>query len=183
MPANGPETGILFFLVDWTHRFTDLVQLSVSRNAVISDYFPFFVIFSPESNKKYFFSPIYFKFIVSKVGKMLTEHEKATEKDLKLSIERIIDLVRNVRNGLIHDFLQDANLRTYFLQQYNRELSQVKAEFLKRDLKELLDSPVDLSHYGLLIKQMQDSNTASISSTHHDLFYKELEKIFTRYNY
>ena len=114
---------------------------------------------------------------------MLTEHEKATEKDLKLSIERIIDLVRNVRNGLIQDFLQDANLRTYFLQQYNRELSQVKSEFLKRDLKELLDSPVDLSHYGLLIKQMQDSNTASISSTHHDLFYKELEKIFSRYNY
>ena len=114
---------------------------------------------------------------------MLTEHEKATENDLKLSFERIIDLVRNVRNGLIQDFLQDANLRTYFLQQYNRELSQVKSEFLKRDLKELLDSPVDLSHYGLLIKQMQDSNTASISSTHHDLFYKELEKIFSRYNY
>jgi len=114
---------------------------------------------------------------------MLTEHEKATEKDLKLSIDRIIDLVRNVRNGLIHDFLQDENLRSYFLQQYKRELSQVKAEFLKRDLKDLLNSPIDLSHYGLLIKQMQDSNTASISSTHHDLFYKELEKIFVRYNY
>lgn len=114
---------------------------------------------------------------------MLTEREKATEKDLKISIERIIDLVRDVRNGLIHDFLQDANLKSYFLQQYNKELSQVKAEFLKRDLKELLISPVDLSHYGLLIKQMQDSNTASISSTHHDLFYKELEKIFNRYNY
>lgn len=114
---------------------------------------------------------------------MLTEREKATEKDLKISIERIIDLVRDVRNGLIHDFLQDTNLKSYFLQQYNKELSQVKAEFLKRDLKELLISPVDLSHYGLLIKQMQDSNTASISSTHHDLFYKELEKIFNRYNY
>ena len=114
---------------------------------------------------------------------MLAEHEKATDKDLRLSIERIIDLVRNVRNGLIQDFLQDSNLKAYFLQQYQRDLSKVKAEFLKRDLKELLISPVDLSHYGLLIKQMQDSNTASISSTHHDLFYKELEKIFNRYNY
>ena len=114
---------------------------------------------------------------------MLTEHEKATEKDIKISIDRIIDLVRNVRNGLIQDFLQDTTLKTYFVEQYNKELSQVKTEFLKRDLKELMLSPIDLSHYGLLIKQMQDSNTASITSTHHDLFYKELEKIFGKYNY
>ena len=101
----------------------------------------------------------------------------------KISTERIIDLVREVRNGLIRDFLQDENLKSYFAEQYNKDLSQIKLEFLKRDLKELLNSPVDLPHYALLIKQMQELNTASIASSNHELFYKELEGIFKKYNY
>jgi len=101
----------------------------------------------------------------------------------KISTERLIDLVREVRNGLIRDFLQDENLKTYFTEQYNKELSQIKLEFLKRDLKDLLLSPVDLPHYALLIKQMQELNTASLTNTHHELFYKELESIFKKYNY
>ncbi len=101
----------------------------------------------------------------------------------KISTERIIDLVKEVRNGLIRDFLQDESLKTYFAQQYSKELSQIKAEFLKRDLKELLNSPVDLAHYAQLIKQMQELNTASISTSNYELFYKELEGIFKKYNY
>jgi hypothetical protein len=101
----------------------------------------------------------------------------------KISTERIIDLVREVRNGLIRDFLQDENLKSYFTEQYNKELSQIKLEFLKRDLKELLASPVDLPHYALLIKQMQELNTASIAVSNYELFYKELEGIFKKYNY
>jgi hypothetical protein len=112
---------------------------------------------------------------------MLTRNDKDVE--VKLSIERIIDLVREIRNGLIQDFLVDTTIRKYFREQYDKELSQVKTEFLKRDLKELLSSPVDLSHYGLLIKQMQESNTASLTTTHYELFYRELETIFRKYNY
>ena len=101
----------------------------------------------------------------------------------KISTERIIDLVREVRNGLIRDFLKDENLKSYFQQQYSKDLSQIKLEFLKRDLKELHSSPVDLAHYAQLIKQVQEQNTASITSSNHQLFYKELEGIFKRYNY
>jgi hypothetical protein len=103
--------------------------------------------------------------------------------DNKISTERIIDLVREVRNGLIRDFLQDETISTYFREQYNKELSQIKLEFLKRDLKELMTSAVDLPHYALLIKQMQELNSASITSSNHELFYKELEGIFKKYNY
>jgi hypothetical protein len=101
----------------------------------------------------------------------------------KISTERIIDLVREIRNGLIRDFLQDEILKTYFKEQYNKDLSQIKLEFLKRDLKELLTSPMDLPHYSLLIKQVQEQNSASIASSNHELFYKELESIFKKYNY
>ena len=101
----------------------------------------------------------------------------------KLSTERIIDLVREVRNGLVRDFMQDDNLKSYFQEQYNKELSQIKLEFLKRDLKELILSPVDLPHYAQLIKQMQELSTASITASNHELFYKELEAIFKKYNY
>jgi hypothetical protein len=103
--------------------------------------------------------------------------------ETKISTERIIDLVREVRNGLIRDFMDDQNLKSWFLDQYKKELSQIKTEFLKRDLKELMNSPVDLVHYAQLIRQMQELNSASIGSTNNDLFYKELESIFKKYNY
>jgi hypothetical protein len=114
---------------------------------------------------------------------MLTQDNKETERDIKLSMDRIIDLVKEVRDGLINDFLVDENLSSYFREHYEKELSKVKAEFLKRDLRELKNSAVDLSHYGLLIKQMQELSSAALTSTHHDLFYRELETIFKKYNY
>jgi hypothetical protein len=107
----------------------------------------------------------------------------STQDTTKLSIEKIIDLIRQIRNDLIKDFLLGDNLNTYFNEEYNKELSNVKAEFLKRDLKELLIAPVDLSHYSTLIKYIRESNTASLANGNQDLFYKELELIFNRYNY
>lgn len=112
---------------------------------------------------------------------MYLQDSRQTEN--KISTERIIDLVREVRNGLVRDFLLDENLKSYFREQYKKDLSQIKLEFLKRDLRELMASPVDLPHYALLIKQMQEVNTASITSSNHTLFYKELERIFKKYNY
>jgi hypothetical protein len=107
----------------------------------------------------------------------------STQDTTKLSIEKIIDLIRQIRNDLIKDFLLGDNLNTYFNEEYNKELSNVKTEFLKRDLKELLIAPVDLSHYSTLIKYIRESNTASLANGNQDLFYKELELIFNRYNY
>lgn len=113
---------------------------------------------------------------------MLPQQDKEVQ-EVRMSMERIIDLVRGVRDSLISDFLIDGNVKSYFLEQYGKELSKVKSEFLKRDLKDLQNSPIDLSHYGSLIKQIQNLNSASLATTHKDLFHKELERIFKKYNY
>ena len=100
-----------------------------------------------------------------------------------LSVEKVIDLVRQLRNELIKEFLIDANLKSYFLKEYKKEVSAIKLEFAKRDLKELLISPVDLSHYAALIKQIRESNSASLAEGNQELFYREIETIFKKYNY
>jgi len=100
---------------------------------------------------------------------------------IALSVEKIIDLIRIVRNELIKDFLKDDNLSVYYQEQFNKELSLVKKEFLKRELKELLISPVDLAHYARLINQLRETNTASITEKNNELFYRELDSIFKKY--
>jgi hypothetical protein len=105
------------------------------------------------------------------------------QESIKLSVEKIIDLVRQLRNDLIKDFLRDPNLQAYFLQQYGKELSVIKTEFCKRDLRELLISPVDLTHYSSLIKEIRETNKASLAAGNHELFYKDLELIFRKYTY
>ena len=102
---------------------------------------------------------------------------------LKISVEKIIELVRQVRNDLIQDFLVDPNLKQYFKEQFNKELNAIKIEFVKRELKELLQSPVDLTHYASLINEMRETNTASLAKGNQEFFYKELENIFKRYSY
>jgi hypothetical protein len=101
----------------------------------------------------------------------------------KLSVEKVIDLVRQVRNDLIKDFLVNDNAEKYFVQQYQKPLSRIKLEFLMRDLRELLISPVDLVHYSSLIKDIRETNSANLSSGNNQLFYKELELIFGKYKY
>jgi hypothetical protein len=101
----------------------------------------------------------------------------------KLSVEKIIDLVRGVRNDLIKDFLDKKNVELYFNEQYSTSISAIKVEFLIRDLKELLISPVDLVHYAALIKEIKENNSAGLSNGSKDLFYKELEIIFDKYRF
>jgi hypothetical protein len=102
---------------------------------------------------------------------------------IALSVEKIIDLIRIVRNELIKDFLKDDNFSLYFQEQFNKDLSLVKREFLRRDLKELLISPVDLVHYAGLINQLRETNTASITERNNELFYRELDTIFKKYSF
>ena len=50
--------------------------------------------------------------------------------------ERIIDLVRKLRNDLIKDFLDERHLKEYVDQQFRvRDLSPVKVEFIKKILR------------------------------------------------
>ena len=98
--------------------------------------------------------------------------------------ERILELVRKLRNDLIKDFLDERHLKDYLSNQFRvNDLSHIKIEFIKKDLKELLISPVNTNHYQGLIEQIRETDSAGLAETNETLFYKELEYIFKRYMY
>jgi hypothetical protein len=98
--------------------------------------------------------------------------------------ERIIDLIRKLRNDLIKDFLDERHLKEYVDQQFRvRDLSPVKVEFIKKDLKELMISPVNLNHYSPLINQIRLTDSAALTESNEPLFFKEIEGILKRYLY
>jgi hypothetical protein len=102
----------------------------------------------------------------------------------KWSDETIIDLIRRLRNDLIKDFLDERFLRDYLASKYNvKELSNIKVEFIKKDLKELLILPVNVGHYHDIMEQIKTTDSASLSEGNEQLFYKELEIIFKKYIY
>jgi hypothetical protein len=96
--------------------------------------------------------------------------------------DRILELVRKLRNDLIKDFLDERFLKSYVFDEFRvSELSQIKIEFIKKELKELLIAPVDISHYQPLIDQIRETDTAALTEMNEPLFYRELEKIIKRY--
>ncbi len=100
------------------------------------------------------------------------------------SNENVLDVVRKVRNDLIKDFLDERLLREYVSKQFRiHELSNVKIELIKRDLKELLISPVNVQHYEPIITQIHESDSASLTESNEQLFYRELENLLKRYLY
>jgi hypothetical protein len=104
------------------------------------------------------------------------------ETSVKWSDEQILDLIRNLRNDLIKDFLDERNLVAYFAETYNRkELTAVKIGLMKKELKQLLIDPVDTKHYEGLIQHIQETGTASISTMYEGLFLRDMERIFKRY--
>jgi hypothetical protein len=104
--------------------------------------------------------------------------------DTQWTDERIIDLVRKLRNDLIKDFLDERHLKEYVDQHFRmRELSPIKVEFIKKDLKELIIAPVNLNHYGSLINQIRLTDSAALAEVNEQLFYKEVEAILKRYIY
>ncbi len=98
--------------------------------------------------------------------------------------ERILDLIRKLRNDLIKDFLDERHLRSYVDARFGvHELSNTKVEFIRKDLKELLISPVNVNHYEPLISQIRLTDSAAVAENNEPLFYHELDTIFKRYMY
>lgn len=103
---------------------------------------------------------------------------------MKWSDDQITGIIRHVRNDLIKDFLDERNLIAYFAGQFNlKEVTAVKIEFIKKDLKELLIAPVDIVHYQNIYEHIRETGAAAISDKYEVLFYKEMEKIFKKYIY
>jgi hypothetical protein len=106
------------------------------------------------------------------------------EVNTKWTQERILELVRKLRNDLIKDFLDERHLKEYLSRNFRvNELSNVKLEFIKKALKELLISPVNMNHYQPLIEQIRETDSAGLTETNESLFYRELDLIFKRYMY
>jgi len=74
------------------------------------------------------------------------------------SVEKIIEEVKQLRDSKIQLLLRTPDLMDFLEEHYNTfAISQVKLEFLKRDLKSLLQSPLDLVFYSALIRQIKES--------------------------
>jgi hypothetical protein len=110
--------------------------------------------------------------------------ENQTTFTSKWSDETILDLIRNLRNDLIKDFLDERFLKEYLANTYGiRDISNVKIEFIKKELKSLLIAPVNVTHYKPVIEKIRSSDTASLSEGNEQLFYAEIETILKAYMY
>lgn len=110
--------------------------------------------------------------------------ENNTSINTKLTDENIIDLIRRLRNDLIKDFLDERYLKEYLAANMNiRDISNIKIEFIKKELKELLIDPVDTQYYQPIIDNIRASDSAALTEGNDILFYKELEMIFKKYAY
>lgn len=106
------------------------------------------------------------------------------ETSAKWTEENILDLIRKVRNDLIKDFLDDRFLRQYLNEEMGvRELSAIKNEFIRNNLKDLLISPVDVRHYEPVIRQIRETDTASLSEKNEELFYQEIDRLLKNHIY
>ncbi|HEY9048506.1 MAG TPA: hypothetical protein VIN08_21515 [Ohtaekwangia sp.] len=96
----------------------------------------------------------------------------------------IADLIRRYRNELIKDFLDERNLVAYVAEHYKLvELSKVKIEFMKRDLKNLLTDPIDAELYEPIIRSFQQTGNAEFTEDDSRLFYREIDRLIKKYIY
>lgn len=103
-------------------------------------------------------------------------------KNTQWTQENDVDLIRKLRDDLVKDFLDERYLKEFILENYNvRELSNVKLEFLRKDLKELFQSPLDLEHYEPILAYLRETSSDSLAEGQDQLFYIDIEKILKRY--
>ncbi|HMV07241.1 MAG TPA: hypothetical protein PK325_07735 [Cyclobacteriaceae bacterium] len=94
------------------------------------------------------------------------------------------EIVLKLRNDLIKDFLDERNLIEYLSREYRMmDVSRVKVEFIKRDLKLLIQSPLDNEHYREVLETISETGSAALSQGNEKVFYKEIEQILKKYIY
>lgn len=116
--------------------------------------------------------------LITKLLRMSSKTQ--AENTSKLTMELIIDLVRTKRNELIKQMLRNDSFVDYFSNIFKRDLSKIKTEFARRDLKEMLIHPVDLVHYSKLISEIKETNTSFLQSND-SFFYEEINTVLKKY--
>lgn len=98
-----------------------------------------------------------------------------------VSTEAIIEAIRMLRNSRITELLKndDALLRLLEKRYGTTALTDVKKEFIRRDLTALRNTSLDLDHYGTLIRQVKEQGGTGLASN--ELFILELEGIFSKF--
>ena len=96
----------------------------------------------------------------------------------------LLQIIANLRNDLIKDFLDERNLVAYLDTNYKiTELSAAKTEFIKADLKRMLTSPVDIIWYQPIIDEFNTTGTVALAEGNEKLFYKEIESVLKKHMY
>ncbi|MEJ1242436.1 hypothetical protein WBG78_30080 [Chryseolinea sp. T2] len=93
-----------------------------------------------------------------------------------------VELIRKLRDDLVKDFLDERYLKEFIFENYNvRELPNVKLEFLRKELKELLQSSLDVQHYEPILSFLRETGSATLADGQDELFFNDIEKILKRY--
>lgn len=98
------------------------------------------------------------------------------------STDRIIEDIQERRVAMIKDLLKDDLLGSYLNIQYEgKKLSSVKSEFLKRDLKQLSDTTIDLVHYSMLILKAKESDLWPNTAIIEEFIHAEIRQVILKY--
>ena len=98
-----------------------------------------------------------------------------------ISNEAIISNIWAVRNTYLTELMKEDRLMAYLEENFNTiAISHVKLEFIKRDLKELRDTSLDLVHYASIIRDTKILGSSSFTPEH-PLLEIELHTIFKKY--
>lgn len=110
---------------------------------------------------------------------------QTTDPQLKRSHEMILDVIRNMRIDIVKSLLQTETLKAYLRTEHKiAEPSNVRIEFIKRSLHELLICPIDLVHYGPMILEMKHAADLEISTQAcTNLVHKEISDVLKSHLY
>ncbi|HZX75390.1 MAG TPA: hypothetical protein VFE57_13265 [Cyclobacteriaceae bacterium] len=107
-------------------------------------------------------------------------NEKVGTQKGEISIELVIQNIKSARDQSLSRLQKDSVLQRFLEEHYAIfGLSTIRTEFLKRDLKELRDSSLDLVHYSSLIKELKEGNVLVVDQNH-KLILSELKAIFEK---
>jgi len=109
------------------------------------------------------------------------ETNRPIEKIGEISMDQIISSIREIRNQQIEELKKEPILLAFLEHYYDTlMISDVKKQFLLKDLTELKNSSLDLSHYSSLITHMKETKSLNVPVSH-KLFLSELQNIFQKY--
>ena len=98
-----------------------------------------------------------------------------------ISTEAIISNIWEVRNIYLTKLMNEDLLLDYLEENFSTiAISPVKLEFIRRDLKELRDTSLDLVHYASIIRDTKILGSSSFTPEH-PLLEIELNTIFKKY--